>query len=226
MLLDEALTHASAANGQKGFANYERLEFLGDRILGLAIAEHLYTTHPKAPEGELARRFNLLVCKEACEDVAKEIGLGQFLKLGESEAHAGGRRKLTILADSCEAVLGAIYLDGGWAAVKMVIVTLWAGRAENIAVCNLKDAKTALQEWVQGGGQTALPRYVKIDVAGPPHAPIFTYEVRLQGLEPARGVGPARRIAEQNAAETVLIREGVWAGPEGEERHEQEKSDH
>jgi ribonuclease-3 len=161
LLLHEALTHASALNGQKGLANYERLEFLGDRVLGLAMAEHLYQAYPQAPEGELARRFNCLVRKETCAEVAEELELGPFIKLGDSEALAGGRRKRTILGDACEALLAAVYLDGGWEPVKEVVATFWARRAAEIAAIPL-DAKTTLQEWVQGRGETKLPRYLKV----------------------------------------------------------------
>lgn len=215
MLLHEALTHASVAKGRTGVPDYERLEFLGDRVLGLAMAEHLFTTLPQAPEGELAIRFNRLVKKKTCAEVAREIDLGAYLKLGESESHAGGRSKDTILADSCEALLGAIYLDGGWMPVKQVVETFWAKRAAEIKEACV-DAKTALQEWVQGQGQTKLPKYVKIDSSGPAHEPMFTYEVRLDGYDPAHGTGPSRRMAEQNAATAFLIREGVWPAPNAE----------
>lgn len=210
LLLHEALTHASAVNGQKGIPKYERLEFLGDRVLALAMAEYLFQSYPDAPEGELARRFNGLVRKETCADVAEELDLGPSIKLGDSEALAGGRRKRTILADSCEALLGAIYLDGGWEPVKEVVTRFWARRAAEVAAIPL-DAKTALQEWVQGrGGETKLPRYLKIAASGPDHAPVFVYEVRVEGFEPARGKGASRRAAEQAAATAMLVREGVW----------------
>jgi ribonuclease III len=209
MMLHEALTHASAAQGQKGHANYERLEFLGDRVLGLAVAEYLYETFPTAPEGDLARRFNNLVKKESCAQVAEELELGPLIKLGDSEAVGGGRRKPTILADCCEALLGAIYLDGGWEPVKTVITTFWSPRAAE-AITVPVDAKTALQEWVQGSGETRLPRYIKVAACGPDHAPSFVYEVRVEGLEPSRGQGSSRRAAEQAAAAAMLIREGVW----------------
>ena len=208
-ILYEALTHASVAHGQKGFANYERLEFLGDRVLGLAIAEHLYHVFPQAPEGDLARRFNCLVQKETCAKVAEQIGLGVYIQLGESEALAGGRRKLTILADACEALLGAIYLDGGWEPVKAIIEKHWAPRLAELSAVPV-DAKTALQEWVQSRGDKKLPRYIKLTSSGPDHAPVFVYEVRVEGLEAARGKGFSRRTAEQAAAMEMLIREGVW----------------
>jgi ribonuclease-3 len=209
MLLHEALTHASTAHGQKGFANYERLEFLGDRVLGLAMAEHVYHAFPDAPEGELARRFNSLVRKDSCASVAEQMDLGAYIKLGDSEALAGGRRKSTILADACEALLGAIYLDGGWEPVRALVVAYWSPRLAEIAAIPL-DAKTALQEWVQGQGNKKLPRYIKVASSGPDHAPIFVYEVHVEGLDPARAKGASRRAAEQAAATEMLIREGVW----------------
>jgi ribonuclease-3 len=209
-LLHEALTHSSVARGQKGFANYERLEFLGDRILGLAIAEHLYHAFPEAAEGDLARRFNRLVQKESCALVAEELGLGTFLRMGDAESLAGGRRKATILADACEALLGAVYLDGGWEPVKAIIEAHWGPRVSEIVAVPV-DAKTALQEWVQSQGNKKLPRYVKVDSSGPDHAPAFVYEVRVEGLEAALGKGPSRRAAEQAAAMEMLVREGVWS---------------
>jgi ribonuclease-3 len=210
MLLSEALTHSSAAQGQKGLADYERLEFLGDRVLGLAIAEYLFDNCPDAP-GELAGRFNNLVNKTVCAAVAEELDLGPYIKLSDSEALAGGRKKPTILADTCEALLAAIYRDGGWDAVKAVIINFWASRADEAADVP-PDAKTALQEWVQGRGNKKLPRYVKISRSGPDHAPLFVYEVRVESFEAARGEGPSRRVAEQAAAAALLLREGVREG--------------
>ena len=211
-LLYEALTHSSAVYGQQNAVNYERLEFLGDRVLGLSMAEHLFQLIPSAAEGELAVRFNRLVRKETCAAVAKEMNLGPHIILGESEAMAGGRRKDTILADACEALLGAIYLDGGWEAAKAFVITHWAAqiRHELTRPVGEKDPKTALQEWVQGRGGAKLPRYVLVDNSGPDHAPIFVYEVRIEGLEPEKGTGPSRKVAEQAAAAALLRREGVW----------------
>jgi ribonuclease III len=211
-LLYEALTHSSAAYGQQHVANYERLEFLGDRVLGLSMAEHLFQAIPGAAEGELAVRFNRLVRKETCATVAKEMDLGPHIILGESEAMAGGRRKDTILADACEALLGAIYLDGGWEAAKQFVITRWANqiRHELTRPVGEKDPKTALQEWVQGRGGAKLPRYVLVENSGPDHAPSFVYEVRVDGMAPEKGSGPSRKVAEQAAAAALLRREGVW----------------
>jgi ribonuclease-3 len=190
-------------------ADFERLEFLGDRVLGLAIAEHLLQTFPADTEGDLARRFNGLVRKETCAAVAEELNLGPYIHLGDSEAMAGGRRKRTILADACEALLGAVYLDGGWEPVKRLIIELWSSRLAKVVTVPV-DAKTALQEWVQGQAKTKLPRYVLVSNSGPDHAPEFVYEVQVTGCEPARGAGRSRRAAEQAAAAALLRREGVW----------------
>lgn len=213
-LLQEAMTHASATYGQAHVTDYQRLEFLGDRVLGLAIAEQLYQNFPAAPEGELAIRLNALVKKETCAAVARELDLGPYIILGDSEASAGGRRKDTILADICEALLGAVYLDGGWEVARKFVWTQWATQValELAKPVSKKDPKTALQEWVQGG-QTRVktpPRYVLVDHSGPDHAPSFIYEVRIEGLEPECGSGSSRKAAEQAAATALLKREGVW----------------
>jgi ribonuclease-3 len=211
MLLDEALTHASAAYGQKGLPDYQRLEFLGDRVLGMVLSEHLFREFPDAPEGKLARQFNELVNKRTCAEVAKEIGLGAHIRLGDSEARAGGRAKESILADCCEALLGAVYLDGGWEPAREQILRHWLPRVAETGKTVPVDAKTALQEWMQAKGKAA-PRYVKVARSGPDHAPLFVYEARAEGLEPTRGEGSSRKSAEQEAASKMLIREGVWNG--------------
>lgn len=208
-LLHLALTHGSANFGKPGAPDYDRLEFLGDRVLGLAIAEHLFQTFPSAEEGELARRYNRLVRKEACAEVAEELDLGAFVILGDSEAMAGGRRKSTILADVCEAILGAVYVDGGWEPARELVHRYWNKRAMEASAAPV-DAKTALQEWVQRSGTSALPRYVLIENQGSDHEPSFVYEVRVEGLLPAQGMGRSRRSAEQAAATALLLREGVW----------------
>jgi len=213
-LLHLALTHGSANFGRPGAPDYDRLEFLGDRVLGLAIAEHLFQAFPDAPEGELARRYNKLVCKEACAEVGEELKIGEHVILGDSEALAGGRRKVTILADVCEAVLGAVYVDGGWDPAKALVARYWHKRAQEASAAPV-DAKTALQEWVQRSGAASLPRYVLIENRGSDHEPSFVYEVRVEGLQPEQGIGRSRRAAEQAAATAVLIREGVWTSDDG-----------
>ena len=226
-LLERALTHASVQSSHQGRAkgragagagaggDYERLEFLGDRVLGLAIAEMLYLSFPDASEGAIARRYNRLVRGETCAEVARAIGLGRHLRLGEGEAESGGRDKTTILADACEAILGAVFLDGGFARARQVVRTLWKPQIEAVAEIRA-DAKSALQEWAQGRG-LPLPAYRQVSRSGPDHAPHFTTEVRIEGLAPARGEGTSKRAAEQAAAQVLLEREGVWerAGDHG-----------
>jgi ribonuclease-3 len=206
-LLERALTHASVRGGRSARGDNERLEFIGDRVLGLAIAEVLNEQYPEASEGELARRYNRLVRGEACARVARAIGLGAHLILSESEADSGGREKMTILADAIEAVLGAVFLDAGFEKARAVVRKLWesqTGAAPEVAV----DAKSALQEWAQGQG-LALPKYSVVARKGPDHAPRFTAEVIIAGRAPAQGEGASKRIAEQAAASALLQREGV-----------------
>jgi ribonuclease-3 len=207
-LLERALTHASVRGGGKARrSDNERLEFLGDRVLGLAIAEVLGEAHPAASEGDLARGYNRLVRGQTCARVARDIGLGAYLILSESEAESGGRNKETILADAIEAILGAIFLEAGFDKARGVVRHLWQGHLA-VVPQNAADAKSALQEWAQGQG-LALPEYVEIARTGPDHAPLFTSEVRIAGMRPARGEGASKRAAEQAAASALLAREGV-----------------
>lgn len=185
----------------------ERLEFIGDRVLGLAIVELLIEAFPGDSEGDLARRYNRLVRGETCALVAREIGLGEHLFLSDSEAGSGGRAKETILADAIEALLGAVFLDGGFDKARAVVRQLWRSQYEVLPAA-AADAKSALQEWAQGQG-LALPRYVEVSRTGPDHAPMFTAEVRINGRDPARGQGASKRAAEQAAASALLEREGV-----------------
>jgi ribonuclease-3 len=209
-LLTQALTHASVRGGAKKRADNERLEFLGDRVLGLAIVELLCEAYPAANEGELARRLNRLVNGDTCAKVGRELGLGAHLHLSESETQSGGRNKDTILADAVEAVLGAVYVDRGYDKARKVVHRLWAGQAGSQTKAASADPKSALQEWAQGQG-LSLPQYVEIGRKGPDHAPYFTTEVRIKGKTPARGEGASKRAAEQAAAATMLEREGVIA---------------
>jgi ribonuclease III len=217
-LLAVALTHASMRStgdkpngeGAQAGTSYdnERLEFLGDRVLGLAIAEMLTKAFPAAEEGELARRYNRLVRREACADVAIVLELGRHLVLSEGEADSGGRSKLTILADACEAVLGAIFLDGGFEPARATVQKLWLPRLAT-EERDRPDPKSALQEWAQGLGM-AIPVYVLTDRKGPDHAPHFTAEVRIPSRKAAAGEGTSKRLAEQAAAAAFLLRERVW----------------
>ncbi len=206
-LLERALTHSSYRGQGKSREDNERLEFVGDRVLGLAIVESLDTAHPRAKEGELARRLNKLVRGEACAKVGRQIGLGEFLILADSEAGSGGRAKVTILADAIEAVLGAVFLDAGYNKARSVVLKLWEGLDDKQAKA-VADPKSALQEWAQGRG-LALPRYTQIERRGPDHAPVFVCEVKITGRRPARGEGASKRAAEQAAATHLLEREGV-----------------
>jgi ribonuclease-3 len=210
-LLQRALTHASKRTEKKNVHDNERLEFLGDRVLALAIAELLTEIDEAASEGELARRFNRLVRKETCARVARTIGLGGALMLSSSEAESGGRDKDTILGDACEALLGAIFIEAGFAAAREVVRRLWTPLVDTLPR-NSTDAKSALQEWAQGQG-LALPEYIEVARQGPDHAPRFVSEVRIANRKPARGEGATKRAAEQAAATAMLAREGVWNGP-------------
>ena len=205
-LLTEALIHSSARSENGGRDN-ERLEFLGDRVLGLSIAALLFARFPQAREVELARHFNALVCKTSCAEIARRLQLGSHLIMAASEARSGGRKKEVILADACEALLGAILVDGGTVAAEAAVDRLWAplvGTAEAPA----PDAKTALQEFAQSQ-KCGLPEYREIDRSGADHAPSFTVEVSVKGFKPAQGTGPSLKKAQQAAAEALLKREAV-----------------
>lgn len=205
-LLTTALTHGSAV--ANAAASYQRLEFLGDRVLALVIAEMLYAAFPRASEGELAQRLTALVRNEACADVALALDLGEAIRLGGGEAQSGGRRKAAILGDVCEAVIGAIYLDGGLEPARKLIVANWRERMMS-ATATPRDAKTTLQEWAQGRGLPA-PAYAIVARSGPDHAPRFEVEARVETFEPCRGEGRTRREAEQDAATAMLARQGLW----------------
>jgi ribonuclease-3 len=211
-LLQRALTHASARSS-KTLEDNERLEFLGDRVLGLAMAELLCEKLPQANEGELARRFNRLVRGGTCATIGRLIGLGPHLILSGSEAESGGREKDTILANAMEALLGAVMLEAGFDAARRMVRTLWAGELDKLPVVAV-DAKSALQEWAQGRGLD-LPDYIEIERSGPDHAPRFVSEVRIKGCKPSRGEGSSKRSAEQAAAMALLSREGVWKSTHG-----------
>jgi ribonuclease-3 len=205
-LLERALTHASYGEGRKGHLNYERLEFLGDRVLGLMTAEVLFKTFDKADEGALAPRLNALVRKEACADVARQIDLGDALKMGRSEEKGGGRQKVSILGDACESLLAAIYLDGGRPAVQAFYDRFWGPKIEAQSA-KPREPKSALQEWAAKSGR-GVPRYVLTERSGPDHRPVFTVEVTVSPLDPALGEGKSKQAAERAAAEALLEREG------------------
>jgi len=211
-LLDRSLTHISALAGGSRVHSYQRLEFLGDHVLGLIISDMLFRAFPKADEGELSRRLADLVRREACADVARAISLGEALRLGTSEANAGGRTRAAILADVCEALIGAVYLDGGYAVTAQLIERLWGERMRK-PVRPLRDPKTMLQEWAQARG-LPTPTYREVERTGPHHDPEFRVAVVLPDRDPAEGIGPSKRMAEQAAAAAMLKREGVRMGTE------------
>ncbi len=207
-LLDSALSHISALKGARNRAgSYQRLEFLGDHVLGLVISDMLFRAFPKADEGELSRRLADLVRKETCAEIARTIDLGATIRLGSSEANAGGRTRPAILADVCEALIGAVYLDGGFAAAEALVGRLWAARMQTKAQ-PLRDPKTVLQEWAQARG-LPTPAYREIARTGPDHDPEFRVAVQLPRLAPAEGSGRSKRAAEQAAAAAMMAREGV-----------------
>jgi ribonuclease-3 len=206
-LLRRALTHASVRSHKGQWQDNERLEFIGDRVLGLAVAEMLHEAHPTASEGDLARRYNRLVRGAACGQVARKIGLGSHLILSDSEAESGGRAKETILADAMEALLGAIFIEAGFDRARQVVRELWGDQFEDLPHV-ATDPKSALQEWAQGQG-LALPDYVEISRSGPDHAPRFVAQVQIVGRKPAQGEGATKRQAEQAAARALLAREGM-----------------
>lgn len=198
--LVRSVTHSSMVSPHRD--DNQRLEFLGDRVLGLVMAEALLKADPNAPEGLLAPRFNALVRKETCADVARQVDLGAVLKLGRSEMKTGGRRKEALLADALEAVIAAVYQDGGFEAARDVILRLWGKRVNNVAD-DARDAKTALQEWAQARGETP-PQYVEVARTGPDHQPIFTIEARLSSGPSEQATAGSKRQAEQAAASALL----------------------
>lgn len=214
-LLIHALTHISVLpNERSRLASYQRLEFLGDRVLGLVVSAMLYAAFPTAEEGELSRRLAQLVRKETCVDVALDWGLASHLQLGDSEAQSGGHAKPAILADACEAVIGAVFLDGGIAPATALVTASWEPRMRS-PDRPLRDPKTTLQEWAQGLGR-AVPVYREVKREGPDHAPAFTIAVDVEGFAAGLGAGSSKRTAEQSAAAAFITREGIpVAGPLG-----------
>lgn len=202
-LLEHALTHSSYANEHKGegTGSNERLEFLGDSVLGMVVADHLYRAHPNMPEGDLTRTRASLVCEESLYEVARTLDLGRCLRLGRGEDAGGGRTRPSILADAVESVLAAVYLDGGVEQARRIIRALILDREWEKAVD--RDYKTALQELVQKESGWALT-YRPVGERGPDHAKIFVMEVDLNGRPVGRGEGRTKKEAEQSAAKTAL----------------------
>jgi ribonuclease III len=204
-----ALTHLSAQSlgGQGRAQSYERLEFLGDRVLGVAIASRLYSAFPQASEGELSMRFAKLVRRETCAEIAAQWDVGPHVMLGAGEARGGGRKNAAILADVCESLIGAVFVDGGFEAADALILRAWGERITADAE-PARDAKTAVQEWAQARA-LAAPRYDEVERSGPAHAPHFVMRVMLDGFEPEVGAASSKRAAEQAAAQAFLDRWGA-----------------
>ncbi|MEZ5798952.1 MAG: ribonuclease III [Paracoccaceae bacterium] len=201
-LLVRAVTHASIGSATR--PDNQRLEFLGDRVLGLVMAEALLAADKGAREGQLAPRFNALVRKETCAEVARELGLGEVLKLGRSEMLSGGRRKEALLGDAMEALIAAVHLDAGFETARDLVLRLWGARIGRVEA-DARDPKTALQEWAQARGMSP-PDYAETARKGPDHAPVFTVRVTLQSGESATAAAGSKRAAEQSAARDLLAR--------------------
>lgn len=210
-LLERALTHSSLSGAARG-RDLERLEFLGDRVLGILAAETLYRRHPDMEEGELAPRLNALVRKETCAKAAAALGLDALVRMSQHEEDAGGRKKAAILGDVAEALLGALYLDGGLDAARAAFDLFWTPNLDTLSEGH-RDAKTALQEWSQER-RRGTPDYAVVASGGPAHAPAFEVEVKIDGYRPARGNGGSKREAQTAAAEAFLRREMVWTEDE------------
>ncbi len=206
--LVRALTHSSAIKKPGEISHYERLEFLGDRILGLCIAEMLFSAFEKAREGELSVRLNALVSGNTCAEIADEIGLHSFIHAGADVKHIASKRMRSVRADVVESLIAAIYLDGGLSAAKLFVVKYWTSRIHEVGA-GIRDSKTALQEWAHVSANCA-PNYTIAKQTGPDHDPTFIVEVTIEGKEGARGRGRSKRAAEQAAAQKILLREAVW----------------
>lgn len=204
-LLQDALTHPSLAGLKQGkkskTTSYERLEFLGDRVLGLVIAEWLYKLFPDSSEGDLAKRLASLVNRDSLREIALAIGLDKHIKIARAEENLLTKKNQAVLSDAMEALIGAIYLDGGIEAARKFIHKHWKNAEKTEAAP--ADPKTALQEWVQGHG-LPLPVYKVKEKTGPAHAPKFVVEASVSGFKPTIGEGPSKRLAEKEAAQKLL----------------------
>jgi len=200
-LLTEALTHTSTAKKNHG-QSYERLEFLGDRVLGLVIADTLYRYFPNEDEGKLAKRHAQLVRKSSLVQVARNIHLENYIIMAHGEQKTGGQQKESLLADSCEALIAALYLDGGFEQAKEFVLGNWMPMISDMHDVP-QDSKSRLQEWAQGRGYKT-PYYTVLLREGPDHAPHFTIRVIVEGYGESDGKGASKRIAEQNAAQELL----------------------
>jgi ribonuclease-3 len=209
-LLERALTHISVLPTGRRIDSYQRLEFLGDRVLGLAVADMLVRAFPEDEEGALSRRLSELVRKESCAAVAMQWGVGPHLKLGPGEVQSGGRKRTTILGDACEAIIGAVFLDADYATARAVVEAGWRDRLASVERPT-GDAKTVLQEWAQAKGLRS-PTYRLVSRSGPDHSPRFLVAVDVEAHAAAEGQGSSKRAAEQSAATSFMTREGIFEG--------------
>ena len=207
-LLERALTHSSVGDGARTVRHNERLEFLGDRVLNLCAAERLMALDPDSREGEMSRLLAGLVNYHACARAARRAGLPEAMRLSASATKVGARKSDAVLGDACEALIAALYIDGGLECARAFFLRFWAEEFEHLSEPRAKDPKTQLQEWAQGRG-LPLPAYAVIAREGPHHAPYFTVEVRVEGFPPEQAQGRSRQDAEKAAAQMMLLkREG------------------
>jgi ribonuclease-3 len=204
-LLERALTHASVGDGARTVRHNERLEFLGDRVLNLCAAERLMALDPDAREGEMSRLLAGLVNYHACARAARRAGLPEAIRLSASASKVGARRSDAVLGDACEALIAALYIDGGLECARAFFLKFWAEEFERLHEPRMKDPKTQLQEWAQGQG-LPLPAYEVISREGPDHAPAFTVRVGVEGFPSEEGRGRSRQDAEKAAAQAMLLR--------------------
>lgn len=213
-LLERALTHSSVGEGAREVRHNERLEFLGDRVLNLCAAERLMALYPTIREGEMSRLLASLVNYHACARIARKVGLPDAMRLSASATKVGARKSDAVLGDACEALIAALYIDGGLEAARAFFLTFWEDEFDRLAEPEVKDPKTQLQEWAQGRG-LPLPSYAIVSREGPDHAPSFTVEVAVEGFPPERAQGRSRQDAEKAAAQAMLLRQ---EGPERQEK--------
>ncbi len=209
-LLDRALTHPSVGDGAKSVRHNERLEFLGDRVLNLCAAERLMELDAEAREGEMSRLLANLVNYHACARAARRVGLPEALQLSASASKVGARDSDAVIGDACEALIAALYIDGGMDAARTFFLTFWSEEFATLHEPRFKDPKTQLQEWAQGQG-LPLPRYDLVARKGPDHAPVFTIGVTVEGFDPETAQGRSRQDAEKAAARTMLLKRGAVA---------------
>jgi ribonuclease-3 len=205
-LLERALTHASVGEGARRVADYEQLEFLGDRVLGLIVSDMLLERFPEASEGELSKRLHVLVSRDTCASLSERLDVGPALRLAAGETKRGARANRNILADVCEALIAAVYRDGGWDAARAVFGPLWAPELEIQGAPEALNPKSQLNEWAMARAKAA-PVYRVTGREGPDHAPRFTVEVAVDGVAPISGAGRSRQEAEKAAAQALLDRE-------------------